>query len=224
MSTLATAIARPSTLVKNSMSGTAHIGDRVLLPTFKLATLVSVEPDGREIYKDDSSGHLLCEHGERASTICTWILNEKMAALNQAPVPARSSTCTCQTTEGMHKTHLAQQNAGPSPAPPAVSLFEHLTALDTDRQCFKGREARHIPFTRNQYTTYITQDGKMLCKHGRARMTLQWDGKQTRKHGRVPRAACGCLACPIPKRAGHHLMKLGACGDRRLTKTCISQR
>ena len=75
-----------------------------------------------------------------------------------------------------------------------------------------------------KYTTYITQDGKMLCKHGRARLTLQWDGKQTRKHGRVPRAACGCLACPIPKRAGHHLMKLGACGDRRLTKTCLSQR
>ena len=200
--------------------GQASVGDLELLPSFKMGRLINVEPDGRKIYKCDSSGHLLCEHGERASTISSWVLGEKTAKLNGTPVPARlGSSCTCQTTEGMHKAYLASP-----PSPPAVSLFEHLQLLDTDCQHFKGREARHIPFTHDEYVTYVTRDGRMLCKHGRARLTLQWDGKQARKHGAVPKAACGCKAFPLPKRAGHHKMKLGACGDRRLTKMSLSQR
>ena len=196
------------------------VGELVLLPSFKMGRLINVEPDGRKIYKDDASGHLLCEHGERASTINSWVLNEKTAKMNGMPIPPRlASCCTCQTTEGMHKAYPIL-----TPSPPALSLFEHLQLLDTDCQHFKGREARRIPFTHNEFATYVTRDGKLLCKHGRARLTLQWDGKRARKHGEVPRGACGCKAFPLPKRAGHHLMKLGASGDRRLTKACLSQR
>lgn len=188
------------------------IGERALLPSFKMGTLLNIQPDGRKVYMEDSTGHLLCEHGERASTICTWLLNERTARLNGMPLPPRTSCCDCQTTEGMHKTYLAPQN------PTAVSVFEHLESLDTDRKTFKGREARHIPFTDNEYMAYVTVDGRILCKHGRARLTLQWDGKQIRKHGVAPRAACGCKAFPLPKRVGHHCIKMGKCGDRRLTK------
>jgi len=179
--------------------------------------LVHVEPDGRKIFRDDES-NLVCEHGERASTIHSFLYQEKLAKQNGLPMPARSSVCTCQTTEGLHKTSLAEHDANFPPAPP-VSIFEHLNALEhADRQCFKGREAVRIPFTRSEYTTFITKDGRLVCKHGRARNTLLWDGKQTRKYGKAPLAACGCKACSIPKRIGHNAMKLGACGDRRLTK------
>ena len=191
------------------------IGERVLLPSFKMGKLIQTEPDGRKIFMEDSTGHLLCEHGERASTIGTWLLNERTARQNGTPVPPRTSSCHCQTTEGLHKSYnLAQQN----PSPSTMSLFEHLQSLDTECKTFKGREARHIPFTQNELAAYVTVDGRILCKHGRARLTLLWDGKQTRKHGAAPKAACGCKAFPIPKRVGHHCMKLGACGDRRLTK------
>lgn len=191
------------------------IGDRALLPSFKMAHLVNIEADGRKVYAD-AAGVLLCEHGERASTISTWLLNEKTARLNGMTVPKRTSSCTCQTTEGLHKTYLCK--AKDNPALSTVSLFEHLQSLDTDRKTFKGREARHIPFTRDEFTAYVTVDGRILCKHGRARLTLQWDGKRARKSGVAPTSACGCKPFPLPKRAGHHAMKLGSCGDRRLTK------
>ena len=86
------------------------------------------------------------------------------------------------------------------------------------QSCVKGREAIRIPFTRNDFTTFNTKDGRLLCKHGRARTTLLYDGKYARKHGKTPPAACGCNACPVPRRTGHNLIKVGACGDRRLTK------
>ena len=200
----------------NSQKATMIIGERVLLPCFKLAYLVHIEPDGRKVFKDDDF-NLVCEHGERASTIHSFLLKEKLAKQNGLPIPARSSECTCQTTEGMHKTNVKLTDSNFPPARP-VSLFEHVSTLNTDQQTFKGREAVRIPFTRDEWTTYITNDGRLVCKHGRARATLLWDGKQTRKYGKVPQAACGCKACPIPRRTGHNAMKLGTCGNRRLTK------
>lgn len=189
------------------------IGERVLLPSFKMAQLVNIEPDGRKVYAD-AAGVLLCEHGELASTIGTWLLNEKTARLNGEAIPARQSACTCKTTEGLHKAGLARDDANLS----EVSLFDHLQFLNTDEQKFKGREARHIPFTHSEYTAFVTVDGRILCKHGRSRLTLQWDGKRFRKDGKVPTSACGCKAFRIPKRAGHSSLRLGSCGNRRLTK------
>ena len=93
------------------------IGKRVLLPSFKMGKLIQIEPDGRKIFMEDSTGHLLCEHGERASTIGTWLLNERTARQNGTPAPPRTSSCQCQTTEGLHKSYnLAQQNPSPSTA------------------------------------------------------------------------------------------------------------
>ena len=75
------------------------IGERVLLPCFKLGFLVRVEPDGRKVFKDEDS-NLVCEHGERASTIHSFLHQEKLAKQNGLPIPARSSECTCQTDLG----------------------------------------------------------------------------------------------------------------------------
>ena len=44
-----------------------RIGERVLLPCWRLGYLVHIEPDGRKVFKDEDS-NLVCEHGERAST------------------------------------------------------------------------------------------------------------------------------------------------------------
>ena len=49
-----------------------RIGERVLLPCFKLGYLARIEPDGRKIFKDEDS-NLVCEHGERASTIHSFL-------------------------------------------------------------------------------------------------------------------------------------------------------
>ena len=34
------------------------------MPSFKMGRLINVEPDGRKIYKDDASGHLMCENSK----------------------------------------------------------------------------------------------------------------------------------------------------------------
>ena len=100
----------------NKVMSQVSVGELVLLPSFKMGRLINVEPDGRKIYKDDASGHLLCEHGERASTISSWVLNEKTAKMNGMPIPPRlASCCTCQTTEGMHKAYPIL-----TPSPPRV--------------------------------------------------------------------------------------------------------
>ena len=191
--------------------------ERMLLPSFRFGTLVGTEPDGRKIYRNDA-GTLMCEHGELASTIANWLLLEKKANEAGIPLPPRNSSCTCQSTEGLHKfklTHCKTTTCTPINTP---SMFEHLQSLDTDCKTFKGREARHIPFTQDEFTAYVTIDGRILCRHGRSRLTLQWDGKRARATGIAPRSACGCKPFHLPKRTGHHAMKLGACGDRHLSK------
>lgn len=191
------------------------IGAYALLPSFKLARLVAILPDGRKVFVDDA-GKRLCEHGERSSTISTWLLNEKQAQRDGVPPTLRTSSCTCQTTEGLNGENLPLPNAS-EPAP--RSVFEHLQSRDTHCLFFKGREGRQIPFTRGAQTAYVTFDGRIVCKHGRARLTLQGDAKAIRKGGGVhPGHVCGCKAFPIPKRMGHHTIKLGMCGDRMLTK------
>merc|ERR1712224_809399 len=66
------------------------------------------EPDGKQVWLA-SDGSLRCPHGEKSSTICYWLAEEKAARAKGEATPPRGgkraqSGCDCQSTEGLNGT------------------------------------------------------------------------------------------------------------------------
>ena len=96
-------------------------GKPIYMPTGRIASLHRVEPDGRRIFITPSA-QLLCEHGERPSTILSWISKETHARQEGVPAPLRNSLCDCLNTDGMYFT-----KAKPMPTP-AIPFTSNCTA------------------------------------------------------------------------------------------------
>ena len=168
----------------------------VLLPALRFAVRHHVEPDGKEIYLS-SDGCLLCPHGEKSSTICHWLVEEK-AARAKGQVPRRRggvraiSSCDCQNTEGLNTA------PGDEVKPPVLpaSLFAFLEEQQTETVMVKGREARRAPHLTGP--TFVTTTGALVCRHGFSRKSLIEKKRSSVASTRRP--ACGCELQALPAR------------------------
>ena len=175
----------------------AKAGELTLMPTFRFAQPHSVASDGRRIFVTND-GTLLCPHGEKASTICTWVHQEKVAERQGVAPPPRGSICDCISSQGLHKAV-----APPAPLALPESLFDHLCAMGMPAITVHGRPARRVPFTKGERTAYLTTMGDLVCPHGRKRETLadkRWIAK-----GR----ACTCAPSAFPIRSALKGVRLG---------------
>lgn len=148
-------------------------GKRIYMSTGRIASLHRVEPDGRRIFITPSA-QLLCEHGERPSTILSWISKEAHAKQEGVPAPLRTSPCGCLNTDGMYFTK-AKPIPTPEELPPApTSLFTFLEELDTRKIVVQGRISRHVPHTTGNKAMFLTmKGGQFVCRHAHTLATLR---------------------------------------------------
>ena len=151
-------------------------------------------------------GRLVCEHGELSSTICHWIADEAKAEREGKPVTPRggsrgNSICDCCSTFGLN-TKLGSDVELPE-AP--TSLYEFLEEQDAEMVYIKGIAARKIPHLPGP--TFVNVHGRLSCRHGASRASLNKKEKCDRPSTRLP--SCGCVLKPLPVRTAFKGVKLG---------------
>lgn len=176
-----------------------HAKELELLPTLQFGRLYSTQSDGRKIFITPNS-LLVCEHGERASTILHWLSAEKKAKQAGLPIPARGgtrglSTCDCKSTEGLN---VKINDTVCAPAAPA-SLFSFLEECNTEQVMVKGTAARRIPHLSGP--TFLMSNGRRCCRHGASRKSLIKKQRTDRPSSRLP--VCGCTLDVLPVRYCH---------------------
>ena len=169
-----------------------------LLPSMCFAVRHHREPDGKQVWLA-SDGSLRCPHGEKSSTICYWLAEEKAARAKGEATPPRGgkraqSGCDCQSTEGLNGT--PSDAIKPPTLPP--SLFEFLECQQTEVVSVKGRDARYIPHIAGP--TFVTSMGLLVCRHGHSRKSLIAKTKTATLSSRRP--VCDCTLHALPARAG----------------------
>jgi hypothetical protein len=169
-----------------------------LLPSLCFAVPHHVEPDGKQIYLA-SDKSLRCSHGEKSSTICFWMAEEKAKrAKGLEPGPRggnrAASVCTCQTTEGLNGAPHSDVEPPTLPS----SLFAFLEDQHAEVVCVKGREARRVPHLSGP--TFVTTMGLLVCRHGHSRKSLTEKSKVAAPSSRRP--TCDCMLPPLPARSG----------------------
>jgi hypothetical protein len=173
-------------------------GNWIVMPTLRIAKLHHICKDsGRRVFITANS-KLVCEHGECASSIGSWVSAEQRASLEGKDTPPRNSICDCSNTDGMHWT-----KSMPEPKvtvdPPADTLFDVLDCLDTHKVVVRGHALRHIPHTCGTSALFVSQKGGLLCcRHGHSLNVLRamQNGKPTKFRGGV----CRCRPCAPPRR------------------------
>ena len=173
----------------------------VLSPTFRPMRLHTIiEPEGTRIFVDVNDGSLLCRHGELGSTINTWRQLEKAAEREGRSPPPRPSICDCQSATGL--AGKRDRALTPSNGTAVPTLFDHLVQMDAPSILVRGLKARQLPFTSGEEATFLTPDGRIICRHGRLRSSLI----SYRQHGK--QALCGCMPRGFPQRRSAVAMKL----------------
>lgn len=181
-------------------------GEIVLMPSYRFAKLHTViEPEGTRIFVDCIDGSLLCKHGELGTSIGTWMHLERAAQREKKPLPSRPSICDCTSTHGLHmkKPDTSGTEGCCVPASVPASLFDHLCAMNTTSILVQGREARQLPSTTGDRATFLTSDGRTICRHGRLRKSLM----RMRQRGKT---GCACEPAGLPRRCGLAKIALGA--------------
>ena len=170
--------------------GEEHVenGGWVVLPSWRVARLYGKLALGggesRRIFVS-SEGRLLCQHGELASSICTWTRDEKRARAEGREPAARGGACDCQGTEGLGaKVCNADELLADAPA----SLAECCKRLRTETVDTRKGEMFHVPGSSNTYVSH-TEEG-YFCRHGTNIRSLE-RGK-----------GCGCVSSKPPSRRG----------------------
>ena len=147
-----------------------------------------------------SDAKLLCEHGELASSIGSWLSKEQRAMRDGLEPPPRNSVCDCQNTDGLHWT---KEMPGPrdSVAPPASTLYGVLEALDAFKVEVRGRPLRQVPHTSGDDALFVSRKGGVLCcRHGTSLSALR--GMRAGKIVKARGEPCGCCVAQPPRRVG----------------------
>lgn len=172
-------------------------GKWIVMPNLRIARLHHVSDSGRNVFIT-TNGKLVCEHGECASSIGSWVSTEQAALLAGDEQPSRHSPCDCSNTDGMHWTKAMPQ-ALVCLDPPANSLYDMLGALGTCTVMVRGRALRHVPHTCSTSALFVSPKGGMLCcRHGHSLNVLKniQKGTPTKFRGGV----CSCNVKRPPRR------------------------
>ena len=139
----------------------------------------------------------LCRHGECASTILSWVNEEKFCLRRGKTPPKRNSACDCQNSDGLHfkdLNALLVSRFGELPRPPANDMLGMLRHIGTRKQLVQGREMRHVPDTEGEHELFLSaKGGHFCCRHGSTmRMLRSYDNysKKSIVKKRSPKCEC----------------------------------
>ena len=130
---------------------------------------------GKQTYLAVDGRTRLCEHGETASAIATYMRNIR-------PIKG----CPCLNMDGLMVGRYATAPVGWKTPP--VNYYDVLCANGAPWIVLAGgREARQLPHTAGDTPLYMLQSGNLRCAHGNSETTLRTQGQS-----RVPKHACSC--------------------------------
>ena len=150
----------------------------------------------------DTSGHIMCMHGERAPSIQAWLNAERADASFQRP-----SVCTCQNLDGL----LTDYKHATAPALPSenISLFKLLGTLQAQEVVNNGRPQR-LAIETPSSQIWIQPTGTIVCRHGNTRKVLCKIAKDGQaRHRRNGVTKCDC-SISIPRRVGSVFAKMNS--------------
>lgn len=132
-----------------------------LTPSLRVAKFSHLNKHGEQVLIESDGKTMLCRHGERSSSIRTWLLAEARARAEGRPLPKRNSACDCVRTVGLQ---LAVDRVDAHPVAPPSSVYDLLAAGDCEATVTEsGLKAYRLGAT---YDAYLASNGGIHCKHG----------------------------------------------------------
>ena len=184
------------------MPSPASPGPTTLLVSGRLGRQIGVNRSDQPIFVD-SYGHLCCMHGERASTIMSWVKAERENTENSR---SRPSLCTCENVDGLLSTYSIAEEQWPKKVD--GSLFKLLGVLGTEEANVNTRPQRYALTTHAGVQIWVQPAGTLVCKHGNTKKTLikvATNGDACKfRSSRIIKCAC---ALSIPRRVGSIFVK-----------------
>jgi hypothetical protein len=141
-------------------------------------------------------------HGERASTIMSWVTAERENAENALVRPSR---CSCENIDGLLSAYSIAEEQWPKKG---GSLYKLLGFLGTEEANVNTRPQRYALTTHAGVQIWVQPAGTLVCKHGNTKKTLikvatKGDACKFRS-SRIIKCAC---ALSIPRRVGSVFVK-----------------
>ena len=141
-------------------------------------------------------------HGERASTIISWVKDERENAEN--PID-RPSLCSCENVDGLLSTYSIDKEQWPKKD---GSLYKLLGLLGAEEANVNTRPQRYALTTHAGVEVWVQPTGTLVCKHGNTKKLLAKvatkDDSTKFRSSRITK--CGC-SLSIPRRVGSIFVK-----------------
>ena len=187
--------------IESKMPSPASPGPTTLLASGRLGRQIGENRSDQPIFVD-SCGHLCCMHGERASTIMSWVTAERENAENALVRPSR---CSCENIDGLLSAYSIAEEQWPKKG---GSLYKLLGFLGTEEANVNTRPQRYALTTHAGVQIWVQPAGTLVCKHGNTKKTLikvatKGDACKFRS-SRIIKCAC---ALSIPRRVGSVFVK-----------------
>lgn len=140
----------------------------------------------------DQQGVAVCRHGERATSIMSWIAQER-----KDPDFIRNTSCDCENIDGL----LTEYPKLEADASLELPLYQLLAEVGAEQKMVNTRPQRKALTTRDS-EIWVQPNGTLVCTHGNTRKTLAkmskgMKGGFKRKSTKV----CDCRLS-VPRRVG----------------------
>ena len=173
---------------------TVSMGLTCLLASGRLGSRVATNRSNKDVFID-TSGHTLCCHGERETTITGWRLHEREDSTYRRP-----SLCDCENVDGLCTDYHVTPDQWPvHPNKPMLALLGDLGAVEI--KC-RGRPQR-LAFRTPKTETWVRPSGGFVCKHGNSQRVM----RAIRKGLATKFDRCECII-QVPKREDSIFNKL----------------
>ena len=183
------------------MPSPASPGPTALLASGRLGRQIGVNRSDQPIFVD-SCGHVCCMHGERASTIMSWVKAERENAEN--PI-CRPSLCSCENVDGLLSTYSIDKEQWPKKD---GSLYKLLGVLGAEEANVNTRPQRYALTTHAGVEVWVQPTGTLVCKHGNTKKLLTKvatkDDRSKFRSSRITKCRC---TLSIPRRVGSVFVK-----------------
>ena len=183
------------------MPSPASPGPTALLASGRLGRQIGVNRSDQPIFVD-SCGDLCCTHGERASTIMSWVKAERE---NPESSRARPSLCSCENVDGLLSTYSIAEEHWPKKG---GSLYKLLGVLGAEEANVNTRPQRYALTTHAGVEVWVQPAGTLVCKHGNTKKLLTKvatkDATCKFRSSRITKCDC---SLNIPRRVGSIFVK-----------------
>jgi len=163
----------------------------VILASGRIGRQVAINRSDCPVFLDQH-GHAVCRHGERATSIMSWIaLQRKDASF------VRKSSCDCENVDGLLTEYVKLETDASLELP----LYQLLAEVGAEQRMVNTRPQRKALATPSS-EIWVQPNGTLVCVHGNTRKTLAKMAKGVKAgFKRKSTEVCACRLS-VPRRVG----------------------